>query len=114
MEIKQFEIWIADLNPGMGTEAGKIRPVMVVQTNLLNKEHPSTVVCPITTNIKPDAEILRVHLRRPKFRLKEDGDIMIDQVRAIDNRRLVKKLGEVDRDTADKIRENLKIILDLD
>lgn len=114
MEIKQFEIWIADLNPGMGTEAGKIRPVMVVQTDLLNKEHPSTVVCPITANIKPDAEILRVHLRRPKFRLKEDGDIMIDQVRAIDNRRLVKKLGEVDRDTADKIRENLKIILDLD
>lgn len=114
MEIKQFEIWIADLNPGMGTEAGKIRPVMVVQTNLLNKEHPSTVVCPITTNIKPDAEILRVHIRKSKFGLKEDGDIMIDQVRAIDNRRLVKKLGEVDRDTADKIRENLKIILDLD
>jgi mRNA interferase MazF len=39
---------------------------------------------------------------------------MIDQVRAIDNKRLVKRIGEVDRDTADTIRENLKIILDLD
>ena len=114
MKIKQFDIWVADLNPRMGTEAGKIRPVIVVQTDLLNKEHPSTVVCPITTNIKPGAEILRVHLRRTKLGLKEDGDIMIDQVRAIDNRRLVKKLGEADRDTADKIKENLKIILDLD
>ena len=38
MKIKQFEIWIADLNPRMGTEAGKIRPVIVVQTDLLNKE----------------------------------------------------------------------------
>ena len=114
MKIKQFEIWVADLNPRMGTEAGKIRPVIVVQTDLLNKEHPSTVVCPITTNIKPDAEILRVHLRKSKFGLKEDGDIMIDQVGAIDNKRLVKKLGEVDSDTADKVRENLKIILDLD
>ena len=114
MKIKQFEIWIADLNPRMGTETGKIRPVIVVQTELLNKEHPSTVVCPITTNVKLDSEILRVHLKKSKFGLKEDCDIMIDQVRAIDNKRLVRKIGIVDNDTADKIRENLKIVLDLD
>ena len=114
MKITQFEIWIADLNPRMGTEAGKIRPVIVVQTELLNKEHPSTIICPITTNVKSDAEILRVHLKKPKFGLKEDCDIMIDQVRAIDNKRLVKKIGVVDNDTADKIRENLKIVLDLE
>ena len=114
MKIKQFEIWIADLNPRMGTEAGKIRPVIIVQTDLLNKEHPSTIVCPITTNVKPDSEILRVHLKKSKFGLKEDCDIMIDQVRAIDNIRLVKKVGEVNSDTADKVRENLKIVLDLD
>jgi len=114
MKIKQFEIWIADLNPRIGTEAGKIRPVLVVQTELLNKEHPSTIVCPITTNVKLDSEILRVHLRKSKFGLKEDCDIMIDQVRAIDNKRLVKKIGEVDSDIADKVRENLKIVLDLE
>jgi mRNA interferase MazF len=114
MKIKQFEIWIADLNPRIGTETGKIRPVIVVQTDLLNKEHPSTVVCPITTNVKPDTEILRVHLKKSKFGVKEDCDIMIDQVRAIDNKRLVKKIGEVDSDTADLVRENLKIVLDLE
>jgi mRNA interferase MazF len=114
MKIKQFEIWIADLNPRMGTEAGKIRPVIIVQTDLLNKEHPSTIVCPITTNVNPDSEILRVHLKKSKFGLKEDCDILIDQVRAIYYKRLVKKVGEVDSDTADKVRENLSIILDLD
>ena len=114
MKIKQFEIWIADLNPRMGTKAGKIRPVIVVQTDLLNKEHPSTVICPITTNVKPESEILRVHLKKSKFGLKEDCDIVIDQVRAIDNTRLVKKVGEVDRNIADRVRENLKIVLDLD
>lgn len=98
----------------MGTEAGKTRPVIVVQTDLLNKEHPSTIVCPITTNVKRDSEILRVHLKKSKFRLKEDCDIMIDQVRAIDNNRLVKKVGEADSDTADKVRENLKIVMNLD
>ena len=114
MKIKQFEIWIADLNPRMGTETGKVRPVIVVQTDLLNREHPSTIICPITTNVKTDSEILRVHLKKSKFGLKEDCDIMIDQVRAIDNKRLVKKVGEVDSDTADKVRENLRIVLDLD
>ena len=114
MKIEQFEIWIADLNPRMGTETGKVRPVIVVQTDLLNKEHPSTVICPITTNVKPDSEILRVHLKKSKFGLKEDCDIMIDQVRAIDNKRLVKKVGEVDSDTADKVRNNLRVVLDID
>ena len=114
MKIKQFEIWIADLNPRMGTEAGKIRPVIIVQTDLLNKGHPSTIVCPITTNVKPDSEILRVHLKKSTFGLNEDCDIMIDQVRAIDNKRLVKKVGVVDTYTADKVRENLRIVLDLD
>ena len=114
MKIKQFEIWIADLNPRIGTEAGKIRPVIIVQTDLLNKEHPSTIVCPITTNVKSDSEILRVHLKKLKFGLKEDCDIMIDQVRAIDNKRLLKKVGEVDSHIVDKVRENLKIVLDLD
>ncbi len=114
MKIKQFEIWIADLNPRVGTETGKIRPVIVVQTDLLNKEHPSTIICPITTNVEPDSEILRVHLKKSKFGLKEECDIMIDQVRTIDNKRLVKKIGEVDTNVREKIRENLKILLDLD
>lgn len=114
MKIKQFEIWIADLNPSMGTETGKIRPVIIVQTDLLNKEHPSTFICPITTNVRPDSEILRVHLKKSKYGLKEDCDIMIDQVRAIDTKRLARKVGEVDSNTADKVRESLKIVLDLD
>lgn len=113
MKIKQFEIWIADLNPKMGTETGKIRPVIVVQTDLLNKEHPSTIICPITTNVKLDSEILRVHLKKSKFGLKEDCDIMIDQVRAIDNKRLMRRIGQVDNNVGEKIRENLKVVLDL-
>jgi mRNA interferase MazF len=114
MKVRQFEIWIADLNPRMGTEAGKVRPVIVIQTDLLNKEHPSTIVCPITTKIKPEAEILRVHLKKSEFGLKEDCDIMIDQVRAIDNNRLLEKIGEVDRNIAGKVKENLRILLDLE
>ena len=53
MKPKQYEIWIADLNPHFGTETGKTRPVAIVQTDLLNKFHPSTIICPVTTNVNP-------------------------------------------------------------
>ena len=113
MKIKQFDIWIADLEPQRGTETGKVRPVLVVQTNLL-KGHPSTVVCPITTNVIPESDILRVHIKKGTANLKSDSDVMMDQIRAIDNRRLTSKVGELPRDLQLKVKENIKIILDLD
>jgi len=113
MRIKQFDIWIADLEPQRGTETGKIRPVLIVQTNLL-KYHPSSVICPITTNVAPESDILRVHIKKGTANLKSDSDIMIDQVRAIDNRRLTSKLGELPLDLQLKVKENIKIVLDLD
>ena len=114
MKIKQFELWIADLNPRMGTESGKVRPVLIVQTDLLNAEHPSSIICPITTNVQIDSEILRVHIKKSKTKLNEDCDIMIDQVRAIDNKRLLKKIGEVDEGVKEKVRINLRIVMDLE
>lgn len=112
MKIKQFQIWIADLNPRYGTETGKTRPVVIVQTDLLNKYHPSTIICPITNNVKHEAEILRIHLTKGFANLKEDCDIMIDQIRAIDNKRLLKKIGELDQKEIDLIKLNLSTVLD--
>ncbi len=115
MLIKQFEIWVADLNPKIGTEPGKTRPVLIVQTNLLNRiPHPSTIICPITTNVKKDSEILRVHLKKGTANLNQACDIMIDQVRAIDNKRLMKKIGNLSTDLTAKIKENLQIIMDIE
>lgn len=83
------EVWIADLNPRQGTESGKRRPVLVIQSQiLLNTNHPSTIVLPLTTQLIDEAYPLRVRVSKKEF--LEESDIMIDQVRAIDNRRLVK------------------------
>ena len=115
MQINQYEIWIADLNPQIGTEAGKSRPVVIVQTNLLNNtSHPSTIVCPITTNVEDDSDILRVHIKKGMANLHEDCDIMVDQIRAIDNKRLLKKVGKLPSDLIEKIKENIAIIMDLE
>lgn len=113
MKYKQFEVWLADLNPRFGTEAGKTRPVVILQSNLLNKIHPSTIICPITTNVKKEVGILRVNLDEQDGGMNSPSSIMIDQLRAIDNRRFVKKIGLLSEDVRTKVVENIKIILDL-
>jgi mRNA interferase MazF len=73
-----------------------------------------TLVCPITTNIEKESEILRVRLKKSAANLKVESDIMIDQIRAIDNRRLLNKIGELSKDLQSNVRDNIRIILDLD
>lgn len=114
MKAKQFEIWIADLNPTLGTEPEKVQPIIIVQTDLLNKYHASSIIWPITTNVQKGSEILRVHLKKGSSGLDEACDIMIDQVRAIDNKRLIKKVGSASQEITGKIKENMKIVLDLE
>ena len=111
MKIKQFDIWLADLNPSRGTEPGKTRPVVIIQTDLLNDQHLSTIICPITTNIQPEIELLRVHLR--KSQLDNASDILVDQIRAIDNKRLLQKLGRLTAVQINTLKHNIQIVLDL-
>lgn len=111
MQIKQFEIWLADLNPSRGTEPGKTRPVVVIQTDLLNETHPSTIICPITSNVNPDVNILRIHLK--KGQTDKVSDVLVDQIRAIDNKRLIKKLGTLTKDQIQSLKMNLRIVLDI-
>jgi len=110
IKIEKFHIYLADLNPQRGTEPGKMRPVVVIQTDLLNNVHPSTVVCPITTNVQTEADLLRVHLKTAGAGLTKDSDILVDQVRAIDNRRFLKPLGKLTRLQAEKLTRNLRIL----
>ena len=111
MKIEKFHIYLADLNPRMGTEPGKVRPVVVIQTNLLNDTHPSTLVCPTTTKIVPEATLLRIHLHKRETGLEKDSDILVDQIRAIDNRRLKKHIGKLNSHHQDKLLENLQILI---
>lgn len=111
MEIRQYDIWLADLNPTRGTEPGKTRPVVIVQTNLLNNTHLSTLICPITTNVKNDIDLLRVHLQPEQ--LDKLSDVLVDQLRAIDNKRFIMRLGQLTKTQQLKLRDNLRIVLDI-
>lgn len=111
MKLKQFDIWLADLNPRIGTEPGKTRPVVIVQTDLLNEFHPSTLVCPVTSKVNKDIQLLRVHLK--KGQLNKPSDILVDQIRAIDNNRLKKRLGVLTKDQIETLKTNIRVVLDI-
>lgn len=116
MTINRWEIWLADLDPAFGTEAGKRRPVLVIQSNLLNRNHYSTAVLPITTNVVPGASILRYNLDSlvAETGLTRSSDVLLDQIRTIDNRRFLRKLGEIRSVSArNRIASQLKTVLDL-
>lgn len=111
--MRQFEIWLANLNPSRATEPGKIRPVVVIQTNLLNQtDHPSTLILPISSQLTPEENILRVRLSLGKSGLDKNSEILIDQIRALDNRRFLEKLGSLEAKEIAEIRSKLKAILD--
>jgi mRNA interferase MazF len=111
MKIRKYHVYLADLDPRRGTEPGKIRPVVVVQTDLMNDTHLSTIVCPITTKIFKESSILRVHIEENECGLKKKSDILVDQVRAIDNRRFIKEIGALSAYQRELLAGNLKIVL---
>jgi mRNA interferase MazF len=81
------EIWFADLNPRNGIEPGKTRSVLIIQSqSLLDIKHPSTLIIPLTTNLINDAEPLRIRVKA-HANLNKESDLLIDQIRAIDNKR---------------------------
>jgi mRNA interferase MazF len=95
MQIVHGGLYAADLASRFGTEPGKVRPVLVVQSDLLNRTgHPSTWVLPCTTRLSGDS-LLRVPLPRGIAGNSQECEVMIDQSRAIDNRRFRRLLGRL-------------------
>jgi mRNA interferase MazF len=106
-------LYLADLNPRAGTEPGKVRPILVIQTDLLNETgHPSTWVLPCTTRLAGE-NLLRVVLPRGIAGNREECEVMVDQSRAIDNRRLVKALKPLPKTILAEVVEKLRKLGDL-
>ena len=114
MYYKQFEIWLADLNPPKGAEPGKIRPVLIIQSDLLNSVgHPSTIICPLTTKLNSNIFPIRVRIPKGEAKILEESDILLDQIRSIDNKRFKEQIGMPSPVLIDKIKNNLSLVLDL-
>ena len=113
-EVAYGQLVTANLAPRRGTEPGKVRPVLVMQTDLLNEaEHPSTFVLLCTTRLTGES-LLRVELPGGCAGNRESCEVMIDQGRAIDNRRLRRQLGRLPQPLLNEVRQKLRLLLALD
>ena len=112
--LKQGEIWLANLNPGKGSEPAKTRPVLIMQGQaLLDAGHPSTIIIPLTSKLIENAEPLRIRVTA-HGRLKQDSDLLIDQLRAIDNRRLTEgPLTRCDRQLMVRVYDAIRDVLEM-
>ena len=113
MNIKAGGVYWANLNPAYKSEPGKTRPVLVVQSDLLNAAgHSSTIVCPLTTNVQ-GGDLLRVGLVAKEAGLERPSEILIDQIRAIDNSRFVSRIGSVSEFELQSVKEAIAKVLDV-
>jgi len=92
--VSKGEIWLANLNPSKkNNEVGKIRPVLIFQTNDLNhNEYPTTITMPLSTSLIDDAEPIRIRISK-REKLLQDSDLILTQIRAIDNSRFIEKIA---------------------
>ena len=106
MMVSKGEIWLVNLNPiKKNNEMGKVRPVVVYQSDELNHNgYPTTIVLPLSTSLIDDAEPIRFRIKK-RDNLKEDSDIVITQIRAIDNSRFIKKLAKLSKEELNKIKK---------
>jgi mRNA interferase MazF len=85
---RRGEVWVGNLNPNRGAEIGKIRPVLVLQDDALSGEVTRTVVVlPLTAQVRPGLRRLRITIAA-RDRLLKDCQILVDQPRTLDRRRL--------------------------
>jgi mRNA interferase MazF len=109
------EIYLAKLNPKKGNEVGKIRPVLIYQTNILNEcEHPTTIILPISTVLIDDSYPLRYRVTK-RDNLEKTSDVLCDQIRALDNQRILEGLlTKLTYKEMLEIDKQVKLVLDIE
>lgn len=108
--IKQGDIYYADLNPVKGREQSGIRPVIVIQRELLNKHLNTVIIVPITGNLQAKGLLTTFFLPAKNTGLKKDSIALLFQLRTIDKSRLTRKISTLTQAQISHIREQLTLL----
>lgn len=108
--MKQKDIYLADLNPNIGSEQAGIRLVVIISGEAMNSNFGVSIICPISGNIKNYASCVLLK-KNPTNGLKSDSEIITFQIRTISHRRLKKKIGEISNEELDQVFRGLIDVL---
>ncbi len=102
---RRYEIYLADLNPTLGSEISKTRPVLIVSRDEMNKHLETVVICPLTTALHP-----RWASRHQIICARKKAEVAVDQIRTISKSRLIKKIDTLSKQDALSVAEIIKAL----
>ncbi|MGB8699632.1 MAG: type II toxin-antitoxin system PemK/MazF family toxin [Thermosynechococcaceae cyanobacterium] len=97
---KQYDIYLADLNPTVGSEMSKVRPVVVISPNEMNRNLATLVICPLTSKLHPTWRS-----RLQITCIGKAAEIAVDQIRTISQQRLKQKIDQLSIENAAQLRK---------
>lgn len=90
--VKRFDVFLVNLDPTVGSEIQKTRPCIVISPNEMNQYIATVIIAPMTTKGRQYPTRVACQFQG------KDGQIVLDQIRTVDKKRLVKKLGQISQD----------------
>lgn len=112
-DVKRGDVWLVNLDPTIGHEIKKPRPAVIIQNDLGNKYSPITIIAPVTSQSTEKIYPIEVLLTKRNSSLEKDSKILLNQIRAVDKRRLIRKIGRIDKEIMIKVDDAIKISLGL-
>ena len=110
---KRGEVFLVSFDPVLGAEIRKTRPALILQNDIANRHSPLTIVSAITSQYEEPLYPTEVLLRAGEGGTNVDSVVLLNQIRSVDRRRLVKRLGSVSAETMRRVDRALQISLGL-
>ena len=114
MEIRRGHFYIVDFNPRVKTKPGKLRPAVVLQSDIVNEAgYPSTIVIPATSQVVENPGILRLRIAKGEGGVTKESDLLLGQLVAVANESFRQELGVLPAALMDELERRIRIILNL-
>lgn len=112
--IRKGYCYLADMNPPRKSKPGKVRPVIVIQSqDIIDAGSAGVVVVPVTSQVLTE-NILRIHLSPSQtLKLKKASDVLLDQIHTIDRHLFLEEIGKIPEKTFQKVLEGIKFLLEI-
>lgn len=110
---KRGEIYLVEFDPARGHEIQKTRPALIIQNDIGNRYSPITIVAAITSKFNTPPHPTDVIVEQIHSGLSLRSAVAVNQIRSVDRRRLVRRLGRLDDTAMSQVDQALRISLDL-
>ena len=111
---RRGDVYLGSFDPTTGAEISKTRPALVLQNNIANRHSPVTIVAAITSQFEMPLYPTEVLVIAPEGGLAKDSVVLLNQIRSIDNARLVRRLGALTSDTMTHVDRAIRISFGLE